>query len=239
VVEGEVAFEMTKDGNAYVVVGIGTFTGSEVVIPAYYKDLPVVEIAPKAFEWVSGVKSITIPHTVHTIATGAFSWCTSLQNIYVTGSKHFASENGILLSGDYSTLLYYPMAKPEKIVELPDRVVCIAEGAFAGTRFILSKECRAADATKQNLLDTPQDDYVVFTQWGGISKWRSTPNPVVLAAVEANKAGDLDPAQGSYYESELKGNLDAGVNSGSSVTSLIRSIDSCADIVADLARGYE
>jgi enoyl-[acyl-carrier protein] reductase II len=61
----------------------------------------------------------------------------------------------------------------------------------------------------------------------------------VLAAVEANKQGDLDPVQGSYYQSELLGNLDAGVNSGSSVTSLIRSIDSCADIVADLARGYE
>ena len=114
-----------------------------------------------------------------------------------------------------------------------------AEGAFAGTRFILSTECRAAEATKRNLLETPQDDFVIFTQWGGTSKWRSTPNPVVLAAAEANKQGNLDPAQGSYYLSELKGQIDAGVNSGSSVTSLIRSIDSCADIVADLARGYE
>ena len=114
-----------------------------------------------------------------------------------------------------------------------------AEGAFAGTRFILSTECRAAEATKRNLLETPQDDFVIFTQWGGTSKWRSTPNPVVLAAAEANKQGNLDPAQGSYYLSELKGQVDAGVNSGSSVTSLIKSIDSCADIVADLARGYE
>jgi enoyl-[acyl-carrier protein] reductase II len=75
-----------------------------------------------------------------------------------------------------------------------------AEGAFAGTRFTLSKECRAAEATKQNLLETPQDDFVVFTQWDGTSKWRSTPNPVVLAAAEANRQGNRrkDPCERRY-----------------------------------------
>lgn len=114
-----------------------------------------------------------------------------------------------------------------------------AEGAFAGTRFILSEECRAAEATKQALLTTPQDDYVTFTQWGGTSKWRSVPNKVACAAVEANRAGNLDPDQGDYCASELWGKPDAGVNSGSSVTALIRSIEPCATIVEELARGYE
>ena len=67
-----------------------------------------------------------------------------------------------------------------------------AEGAFAGTRFILSKECRAAETTKQNLLNTPQDDFVTFFQWRHLAV-ASTPNPTVLAAVEANRQGNLDP----------------------------------------------
>lgn len=37
----------------------------------------------------------------------------------------------------------------------------------------------------------------------------------------------------------LKGDLDAGINSVSSAASLIKSIDSCKEIVDELARGYE
>ncbi len=114
-----------------------------------------------------------------------------------------------------------------------------AEGAFAGTRFILSQECRAAAATKENLLATPQDDFLTITVWGGGAKWRSTPGAAARAAAVANTQGNLNPDQGDYRASELLGDIDAGVNSGSSVVSLIREISPCSDIVAELARGYE
>ncbi|ACV21453.1 Nitronate monooxygenase [Slackia heliotrinireducens] len=114
-----------------------------------------------------------------------------------------------------------------------------AEGAFAGTRFILSEECRAAQATKQDLLDASADDMVTITVWGGGGRWRTTPTAKAVAAAQANMAGDLNPDQGDYRKSELLGQLDEGINSASSVVSLVKSIDSCSDIVADLARGYE
>jgi enoyl-[acyl-carrier protein] reductase II len=114
-----------------------------------------------------------------------------------------------------------------------------AEGAFAGTRFILSQECRAAQATKQDLLDTPADDMAIITVWGGGGRWRTTPTAKAIEAAQANAAGDLNPDQGDYRRSELLGELDEGINSASSVISLVKSIAPCAEIVAELARGYE
>lgn len=121
------------------------------------------------------------------------------------------------------------------------RAACVlgAEGAFVGTRFILSKECRAAQAAKDALLATPQDDYVVITVRGGTGRWRSTPTACVVAAAAENRAGNFSPDQGDYYASEMLGELSKGVNTGNSVTSLIRSIDSCANIVEEIARGFE
>lgn len=114
-----------------------------------------------------------------------------------------------------------------------------AEGAYVGSRFIVSKECRAAQNVKEDLLNTHPDDMVVFTQWNGVSKWRSTPHKAALDALEENRKGNLNPSAGSLFEGMYKGNLDASVNSACDVISLVKSIDSCADIVNELAKGYE
>ena len=114
-----------------------------------------------------------------------------------------------------------------------------AEGVFVGTRFILSKECRAADATKADIMATHPDDYIVFTQMDGNARWRTTPHKYGIEGLEANKRGDLNPPSGSFFYGMLKGDPDAGVNTVANVTSLIRSIDSCEDIVNELARPFE
>ena len=69
-------------------------------------------------------------------------------------------------------------------------------------------------------------------------KWRATPHKVARDAVEANRRGNLKPSTGSFFTGMLKGDPDAGINTVSSAASLIRSIDSCAAIVSELARGY-
>lgn len=79
----------------------------------------------------------------------------------------------------------------------------------------------------------------VITVWGGGGRWRTTPTAKAVSAAQANAQGDLNPDQGDYRKSELLGQLDEGINSASSVVSLVKSIDPCADIVAELARGYE
>lgn len=114
-----------------------------------------------------------------------------------------------------------------------------AEGVFVGTRFILSKECRAADATKADIMATHPDDYIVFTQMNGNARWRTTPHKHGYEGLEANKRGDLNPPSGSFFYGMLKGDPDAGVNTVANVTSLIKSIDSCEDIVNELARPFE
>lgn len=114
-----------------------------------------------------------------------------------------------------------------------------AEGAYAGTRFILSKECRAAQATKDDILATGADDLIVLTEANGYMRWRSTPHAVAKNAVAENAKGNLKPSTGSFYAGMLKGDMEAGINTVSSAASLIRSIDTCAEIVEELARGYE
>lgn len=114
-----------------------------------------------------------------------------------------------------------------------------AEGAYAGTRFILSKECRAAQATKDDILATGADDLIVLTEADGYMRWRSTPHAVAKNAVAENAKGNLKPSTGSFYAGMLKGDMEAGINTVSSAASLIKSIDTCAEIVEELARGYE
>ncbi len=113
-----------------------------------------------------------------------------------------------------------------------------AEGAYAGTRFVMSKECRAAQATKDDILATGADDLIVLTEADGYLKWRSTPHKVAKEAVAENAKGNLRPSTGSFYAGMLKGDMDAGINTVSSAASLIKSIDTCAEIVEELARGY-
>lgn len=113
-----------------------------------------------------------------------------------------------------------------------------AEGAYAGTRFVMSKECRAALEIKEDILNTGADDLIVLSEADGYLKWRCTPHKIAKEALEENRKGNLKPSTGSFYFGMLKGDLDAGINTVSSAASLIRSIDSCKEIVDELARGY-
>jgi enoyl-[acyl-carrier protein] reductase II len=113
-----------------------------------------------------------------------------------------------------------------------------AEGAYVGTRFIVSTECRAALATKEDILNTGADDLVVLTEAGGFMKWRSTPHTTAKAAIEENKKGNLAPSTGSFFAGMLKGDLEAGINTVSSAASLIKSIDSCKEIVDEIGAAY-
>jgi len=113
-----------------------------------------------------------------------------------------------------------------------------AEGAYVGSRFILSKENPASDAAKKDIMNTHPDDYIVFTQMGGRSRWRTTPHKFGKEGLEANKKGNLSPPSGDFYEGVLKGNLECSVNSVCNVAPLIKSIDSCKDIVNEIARGF-
>lgn len=113
-----------------------------------------------------------------------------------------------------------------------------AEGLYVGTRFILSKECRAAAVVKEDIMATHPDDYLVFTSMNGASRYRTTPHKTGRDGQEANRQGNFDAQPGSFFHGMLRGDLDAGVNTVCNVASLIKSIDACADIVAELAAPF-
>ncbi|OUM64322.1 hypothetical protein PIROE2DRAFT_8945 [Piromyces sp. E2] len=113
-----------------------------------------------------------------------------------------------------------------------------AEGVFVGTRFILSKECPSSQATKDDIMNTHPDDFLVFTHMNGTSRWRTTPHKTGRDGIEENKKGNLNAPCGDFRGSMLLGKLETGVNSVCNLAPLIKSIDSCKDIVNELARPF-
>ena len=115
----------------------------------------VTEIGPSAFEGCVNLSSITIPESVTVIGNHAFKGCekietvfipknvelkddksvfdgcTSLQNISVDeNNERYCSINGVLYNKDVTTLICYPAAKEELIIETS--ATTINDYAFSG-----------------------------------------------------------------------------------------------------------
>lgn len=58
----------------------------------------------------------------------------------------------------------------------------------------------------------------------------------LVAAV--SNAGDMNPPSGSFFYGMLQGDPDGGVNTVSNLASLIKSIDSCEQIVRELGAPF-
>ena len=67
---------------SYYVVGIGTCTDPEIVIPPEYDGTPVTGIADMAFAHNKNIVKITLPATLQTIGDRAFTECENLVEIY-------------------------------------------------------------------------------------------------------------------------------------------------------------
>ena len=68
---------LNEDKVSWSVAGIGTFSGTELVIPETYQNLPVINISASAFSGHSMLTSITIPESIVTIEKYAFNGCTA------------------------------------------------------------------------------------------------------------------------------------------------------------------
>ena len=79
-------FELTSDGKAYVVVGIGECQDAELVIPARYQALPVVSIGDAAFFRCDNLTSVVIPMGITSIGMNAFRDCSILSKIVIPDS---------------------------------------------------------------------------------------------------------------------------------------------------------
>ena len=138
-------FELNDDGQSYYVSGIGTCTDNEVVIPSYYKDLPVTDIyvaskgrgplnkenvysivLPNTFTKISNslfsmyvyLKSVTIPGSVTSIDDYAFMECSSLTSVTIPDSVTSIGENAFSYCGGLTS------------IEIPNSVTSIGDNAF-------------------------------------------------------------------------------------------------------------
>lgn len=109
------------------VVGVGLFAAcsnlKNIKLP-----MDVVRIEKDAFLNCSSLRSIVIPATVSSIVPSA--GCTSLEEISVSGANtSYTSSDGVLLSGDANSILWFPMGKRGDYA-LPATVTAVGPYAF-------------------------------------------------------------------------------------------------------------
>ena len=112
-------FKLNRDGQSYSVVGIGTCTDTDLVIPSTFNDLPVTSIGDYAFASCYKLTSVIIPDFVTTIGEGAFYACDNLTNVTIGNSVTTISNEA-----------FYNCPKLTSVT-LPSSVTAIGKWAFA------------------------------------------------------------------------------------------------------------
>lgn len=108
-------------------VGVGLFA-SCVNLKNINLPMDVVRIEKDAFLNCSSLRSIVIPASVNDIVPSA--GCTSLENISVSeANTAFASRDGVLMSRDGRSILWFPMSKRGEY-SLPATVTAVGAYAF-------------------------------------------------------------------------------------------------------------
>ncbi len=131
----------------YRVVGLGTYAELDLVIPSTYKGLPVTEIGDGAFDSdknpaMLNVKSVTIPNSVTSIGSGAFSGRSSLTSIEIpnsvtsigSGAFSFCTSLTSVTIGDSVTSIgdsAFDECDSLTSVTIPDSVTSIGSSAFS------------------------------------------------------------------------------------------------------------
>ena len=81
------AYAANEDGTTCTVIGLGTCTKNDIIIPIQNESgLVVTAIGDNAFSECSNTTSIIIPDTITTIGTRAFYGCTGLTSIHIPSS---------------------------------------------------------------------------------------------------------------------------------------------------------
>lgn len=131
--------QIAEGGKAYAE---GHFTQTNVVGKAMLASceklkrivlpLQTTKIEADAFRNCSSLHTIEVPTLVESIETSA--GCTALTEINVqAGNSHYCSKDGVLLSGDGKSILWFPMGKKGEYT-LPSTITTVGDYAFRNCR---------------------------------------------------------------------------------------------------------
>ena len=128
-------FMSLGDGTC-LVMGIGTYRGSELAIPEESPDGDtVVGIGSRAFEGCGKLVSIELPKSIVSIGSGAFRGCSSLVLISVdSDNPKFRTLSGMLFSKDKTRIICCPAARIGANLLLDPNVREIEAYAFDGIK---------------------------------------------------------------------------------------------------------
>ena len=136
-------------------IGRSAFYGctmlTEIVIPG-----SVETVSSRAFADCTGLTSVTIAKGVTKIESDVFSGCTKLTELTIPasvtsfstsglpatltaihvagGGEAYSGRDGVLMSGDRTSVLYYPRGKENESWIVPDGVTAIGASAFSACR---------------------------------------------------------------------------------------------------------
>ena len=98
----------------------------EITLPS-----SVTSIGDDAFFGCKNLREITLPPRVTSIGDRAFIGCRNLQEINVTeGNKFYRVIDGVLYTKDLKMMIYYPIRKEDKKIEILSGVTSIGNYAF-------------------------------------------------------------------------------------------------------------
>lgn len=141
------AYKFSDDKKGFIVTGIGTCEDSEVVIPYYYNDLPVIAISEKAFSKADAdrktvqLTKVRIPSSVVEIGEGAFFECKHLKEVVIGNGVKIIGKAAFrrcflleqLTFGESLSSIgegAFSECNKIEIVEMPEKVQIIGDYAF-------------------------------------------------------------------------------------------------------------
>jgi hypothetical protein len=123
---------MSDDFQSYTIgQSVTNNTIRDIIIPTFFKGIPVIGISEHAFINNTNLENIEISEKIENISINFFNNCINLKNIVINeNNQNYASTDGVLYNKQMDTLIYYPMGKTESSFTVPDTVIHIKSNAF-------------------------------------------------------------------------------------------------------------
>ena len=126
-----VGLELEEYEGGYAVIGIGSCTDKEILIPSTHNGKPVVAIGVSAFERNTSIEYVIIPDSVTTVGSSAFAGCTSLKYVVFPDGVTTISDNTFMGSTSLESII----ARGVTEIEMYAFVGCSSFKGFSNNYF--------------------------------------------------------------------------------------------------------